>query len=258
MTHTVRNFYHRENPISAQGVEFTDEVVEGASVEYKFGYSGNIATSEVTIWPDTSLYVFPVTAVTMNVSSTSNTDQTGGGGATAVHIEGLDANYDEITEFVNTAGVAGVSTNQQFLRINRVHVTNAEANATNAGDIYVGTGAITSGVPDIFYANVEAGEAQTLQAVFTIPSNKTVFITGITASQGKSGNDAIFRFKQRNIGGVFRLLDKFVLQQNSLTIPHSPPVKIEEKTDLMATAIATGGTVDASFVWTMILWTDEH
>jgi len=258
MTHTVRNFYHRENPISAQGIEFSDEVVEGASAYYKFGFSEVVSTSEVTIWPDASLYVFPTTAVTMNVSSTSNTDQTGGGGAATVIIEGLDANYDEVIETVNTSGNAGVATSTSFLRINRAYVTNVGANATNDGHIFIGTGGITGGVPDVFYANVEAGEGQTLQAVYTVPRNHTAFITGFTAAHGKSANEATFRFKQRNNGFGFRMLDKFILLQDNLVQPYTPPRKIEQETDIMATAQANAGTVDATFNWNMVLWNNEH
>ena len=75
---------------------------------HKFGYNPSIGTSDETVWSEGGLYVYPTSASTMYISSSSTADTAAGTGARTATVSGLDANFDEISETVSLNGQAGV------------------------------------------------------------------------------------------------------------------------------------------------------
>lgn len=103
-------------------------------------------------------------------------------GAAIIHIIGLDGNLDEIEEFVITNGTNDVATSMQYLRINRAHIDLAGSANVNVGDISIiaDTDATTS-------AYIAAGDGQTLQLFYSVPNNKTAFMTNISMGTHRIG-----------------------------------------------------------------------
>ena len=80
-------------------------------------------TDPETIWPGAGVISYPTTARIHDVVSTNANDADGGSGIQQLTIEGLDINWDPITEVVLMNGVTPVPTTKAFLRINEVFVS---------------------------------------------------------------------------------------------------------------------------------------
>ena len=150
----------------------------------KFGMNhvvpGN--SNPVDIWPAASVRTLPSAAGTLSIVSTDADDTVLGKGGNTVTVQGLDANYDEITETVDLAGLTPAVTSQSFLRVNRAFVATANAagtgNGFNEGEITVTRGS------DI-QAYIEATEGQTHQAMYTVPAGHTLLIKGYRWTVGR-------------------------------------------------------------------------
>ena len=95
--------------------------VYGHSVLNIYGYQAAVGTSFVPVWEGNTTYTFPSSAIQMHVASSVNTgdDKTN----TFVLINGLDANYNQISETIKLNGTTAVTTVKSYLRINSMSVT---------------------------------------------------------------------------------------------------------------------------------------
>jgi len=231
---------------------------------FKYGYNPLIINVNETIWDGGGIYAYPAAAATMYVSSSSANDDAAGTGARTIFVQGLDANYDEISETVIMDGQTQVATANEYLRVYRAYVLTAGSGATNAGDIYVGTSGESSGVPTgAFYAKITAGEAQTLMAVWTVPRGHTFYLTNGTATHGTGTSGGVFmtiRFMTRELGSVFRTATKIDIVESEVLFPFTFPLRIPEKTDLEVRAICNknqNNAVSATFEGVLI-WNGEQ
>lgn len=93
------------------------------------------ATVPETMSPVGGLLTFRTAAAVVEVVSSSTDDDSAGTGARTIRIDGLDANWDMISEIVTLDGTTPVVTVGEFIRINAVEVTTAGTGRTNAGNI---------------------------------------------------------------------------------------------------------------------------
>lgn len=219
---------------------------------FKFGNNSDINGSLETIWSHGGLYVYPSSAITMKVSSSSADDASNGTGARTVAVYGLDADYNEINEVVSLTGQTAVNTTKQYLRVFRAFVITAGSGATAAGTIYIGTGVVTAGVPATVYAEIALSENQTTMAVWTVPAGYTAYISAGTfsAASNNSAQYVLGKFMFRPEGGVFRNAADITVNSNVFRYEWDYPLALPEKTDLEARAIALSGSsffVTASF-----------
>lgn len=155
----------------------------------KFGRTPDMdaADSNEDIWDGTGAYTFPSSAAAMKISS-SSTDDDGapvGTGALTVRVIGLDANWLEVSQDVTLNGQTGVAIPTSLIRVYRAYVLTAGTGGQNAGDIWIGTGTITDGVPAVKYAGILATLGQTLMAIYTVPNHLSS--AKITRWYGASG-----------------------------------------------------------------------
>jgi hypothetical protein len=152
--------------------------VPGWRLYRKFGDNDTVPANNLNdVWPPGTPRVLPTVAGVATVSSSSGNDvPTTGSGAWTVWIEGLDANYDEVTEIVNV----GAASTVEFLRINRAYVYTCGTDEVNAGDISITVGGSLQ-------AYIEAGEGQTHQCIFTIPRNHTFIVNHYSIGVGRMG-----------------------------------------------------------------------
>jgi hypothetical protein len=219
---------------------------------HKFGYNPSIGTADETIWSEGGLYVYPTSASTMYISSSSAADTAAGTGARTATVYGLDADFEQINVTVSLNGQTGVQLNGalNWYRVNRIVVNTAGSGGANAGVLYVGTEATPSGgVPTNKYATVAIGDNQTLMCLWTVPVGYTAYLHQKDVSASSSaGKFAIFTLVSRPNGGVFNVRDRVTLANNSTSIPYWNPIVLTEKTDVEVRAIAdsVGGTITAS------------
>ena len=227
---------------SGWGIQVSNGDIDGVSYVEKFGRSSDIPNgSTVTLWSGNVLYEYLPVASTVSVSSTDLDDVVGGPGAHSIEIQGLDADYNPVTELVPMGGTSTT----EFLRIFRLCVKEAGSHGTNWGDIEVVSNGITvariDGGP-----NNGPGVGQTFMCVYTVPAGKTAYLTQWAVSSGKQNADTLAKFVVRPFGGAWNTKDIVEIQANNYIKDYKVPLKFEEKTDIEVRAYSGSGSSAAS------------
>ena len=223
---------------------------------FKYGFNAAVGTTAETIWLQGGAYTWPSAAAVLKVTSDNTNDDVAGTGALTVVLEGLDANYAEITETVTLTGQVSVNTTNSYLRLHRMYVATAGSGLTNAGVIYAFTGAHTNGTPDVattIRSTIGASEGQTLQAFYTIPAGYTGYVTRVSAGSQDGTNATTMIFRARTEGGAFRTKEKFIVFKGSFDRNHEIPYVFAEKTDLEVQGDAAASTTDVFATFDIIL-----
>jgi len=216
MTTWARHLYEHDPLAIAKGE------VNGYSVLNIFGYQSTVGTSDICIWENAAPYVFPTSAVTMSVVSTSATDT----GTAQVLISGLDANHDAITEVVTLSGTTSVTTTNAFLHINNVRlISAASGQLTNIGTITVTHNGIT-------YAKILPSIGQTQMSQYTVPNGYSFYLTRVNSyaqQSGGSNNFNIYSVQASNTVSYSVLQAPYFQVYEAMRVG---PFKYAEKTSL--------------------------
>ena len=167
------NAFSYGNPLNVLNFPYGYAIAEGDvpshSSLYKFGSNPDIGTGEETIWRQGGLYnwvgVDAAPGIVKLSSSSTDDVNTTGTGAWLVTIYGLSTVGVVQSEQLAMTGQTGVNSTLEYSRINRIIVNTAGTGLKNAGTIYVGTGAISTGVPAVIWSTVDVGKNQTLQSI---------------------------------------------------------------------------------------------
>ena len=236
MTWSKQSF--KDSPLSiAQGE------VTGHSYINKFGYRTNVGGNnnyyDITVG---GAYSFPTAATTASVTS-SNTGEDNGG---TVKVDGLDANYNEISETI-TIGQTGT---KSFFRVHRAAmVTAGSGNEQNEGNITVTVNAKT-------VAYIPATYGQTQQCVYTVPANHNAYIMQIDGGVDEKEKPAHLRLRaiDRTVTNPsWRSIMYFVFETSYAQHNQSVPIKVTEKTDLLLQMKSPDGSIEMSGGFDLIL-----
>lgn len=232
-------------------------LIPGHSVVTVFGYNPDVDTSEESVWPDGGTVPHPTVASVLKVSSSDAADVSPSGtGARTVQITGLNANYFEVSETVVLNGQTAVNTVNSYLYVNGLTVTSVGSGGANAGNINVGTGTVTAGVPAVLYDMIAIGYNNRTTGHYCIPAGYTGFLvqglftagqaSGSTAITGKllihSSDDNIVRV------GAITTLNNGVVQYM-----FNYPTAIPEKNCIGATAIGSAANNSVSSMFNICL-----
>lgn len=220
-----------------------------------FGFNPDVDQTEVTVWPLPSIMPQPAAALRMSVSSTDVNDAAAGTGARTIVIEGLDADYAEITETVTLNGQTAVLTAASFLRINYVYVATAGSLKSAAGDIYLGTGTVTAGVPATVYDIVKFNYNNTITGCFTVPAGRTAYLAqGLFSTGQASGSTQVQgRLLATGPDGIRRTAAVTTLNNGTADYVFEYPTAIPEKTTVEATAIGSANNNGVSSMFILVL-----
>lgn len=215
------------------------------SVVNKFGINRAVSTSTETVWPLSTSYVWPDGAgEAMTISSTSANDTSGGTGARTVKVYGLGADFaTKAPETFTMNGQTGVSIGT-WGRINNLEVIEVGSGDFNIGNIHVGTGTITAGVPATTYGYVEAEDGISQSALFTTSSTCKGVLTRFQAASRGGGSGSIeFRLVMRKNNGAItqaRLTTaEFTIQSGTEEIDFDFGLYVPPKTDVEVIAVST-------------------
>jgi len=148
------------------------------------GYNAAVAGTQIPLWENSTAYTFPASALTMTVASSSATDTS----PAKVTINGLDANWNAISEQITLNGTTGVTTVNQFLRINSVIMnTPATGQTTNVGNITVKNGSTT-------YGQINAGLGRSQMTVYSVPNGFNFYLRRINCWSGSSLSSNVYIF----------------------------------------------------------------
>ena len=206
--------------------------IAGHSSLLKFGTRTSIAANtQSLIWEGTNpLYTYLTSAEQLKVTSSSAQDGIGGTGVLTLTLVGLDGNFLEQTETITMNGLTAVTTTKSFIRVNRAYGATSGSSMTNVGAINITNNAGTNQL-----VHIPAGDGQTLMTMWTVPANKTAYLTQITASND-SGKGARFSLYVRQLDGgtiyPWQIKYRAYLIGGNEVVPFNIPFKIPEKTDI--------------------------
>jgi hypothetical protein len=198
---------------------------------FVYGHNPDVQLSEETIWYQGGIYQYPSSAIQMTVSSND------AGVTSQIVINGLDANYNPISEIITVNGQTPVTTVNAYLRIQNAYVI---ANET-LQNIYIGTGTVTSGVPATVYERIFNGYNRTESARYTVPAGRTFYITHGTISHGSDSSNAFMtaRLIFRLFGLPFQNSAVVNLNNKFIDFWFDYPVALPERTDIEARAFCS-------------------
>jgi hypothetical protein len=228
---------------------------------YKFGHNEDVdAAAEEDIFSVGGKWSYiddittrTVASVLEIVSTSTADDDASGAGANKIMVEGLDANYDVLTEEVSMSGTTPVFTTGEFIRVYRAWVSEMGLSGDfNQGNITIEHDSTTRNV-----AQIDQSRGQTLMACYCVPAGKTGFLTRVYGSIGAgspAGVEVELAILTQGSGASDATLTKHLDLMTS-TLPldrgsslESPLVVLPEKTNVSIRAnsdtnntIVTGG-----------------
>ena len=221
-----------------------------------FGFNADVDTTQVSVWPLPSLITFPAAAIQMTVSSSSANDTSAGTGARTIVVQGLDANYNEVTEIVTMNGQTAVTMIASLLRVNYAYVATAGSGNSAAGNIYIGTGTVTSGVPATVYDIIKLDYNNTTTGSYTIPAGYTAYMSqGLFSTGQASGSTQVEgRLLTRGVNNIRMTAAITTLNNGVANYVFEYPLAVPEKTTIEATAIgsATNNAVSSMFILLLV------
>jgi hypothetical protein len=229
--------------------------IQGHRAVTVFGFNSDVDTTQVSVWPLPSLIPFPAAAIQMTVSSTNTNDTSAGTGAQTVVVQGLDANYNEVTEVVTLNGQTAVTMAASLLRVNYAYVATAGSGNGAAGDIYIGTGVVTAGVPATTYNIIKFDYNNTTTGSYTVPAGYTAYVSQGLFSSGQAGgsNQVQGRLVTRGTDNIRRTAAVTTLNNGVADYAFEYPLAVPEKTTIEATAIGSASNNAVSSLFVLVL-----
>ncbi len=220
-----------------------------------FGYNPDVDQTEETVWPGGGIYVHPSTATIMQVSSSDADDRAAGTGARTIVIQGLDANYNEISETVTLNGQTQVPTTKSYLRINYAYVASAGSSNGAEGDIYMGVGAATAGVPVTTYQIIKFDYNTSVTGHYTIPAGYTGYMDAGSINVGQTGvsNPVICRLVLTGINKIRLSVAIVTINIGTAQYDFKFPLVIPEKTDIEAAAKGAAANNEVTSYFNIVL-----
>jgi hypothetical protein len=241
---------------NSSGLAIAKGDVTGNTFIHKFGNAPDFDTGdgEVTVWDgandgDTGNamnYTYSTSADIDSISSSNNGD------TQDIEIQGLDSNYDLVTQTITLTGQTRKALDTSLIRIFRMKNVGS-TDLTGYVYCYVNT-AINLGKPvdqTKIRAIIDNGNNQTEMAIYTIPNGKTGYMRDWYASSAGAvrTTNYIMRLKAKPFGQVFQLKHRAAIGE---AVPYKHPFTEPEvfaaKTDIEMTAETTATGISASAV----------
>ena len=231
-------------------VPFYTRVAQGQVPGYSsfsvFGYNPDLDQTEESVWPDGGVVPHPTSESQLTIVSTDANDDgdPAGTGARTVYIEGLDENYEIVSETITMNGTTGVTTTNSYLYVNQFYVVTVGSGEANAGTITAKVGAT-------LYDIIAVGYNNRTTAHYCVPAGYTAYLLeGIFTAGQNSGSTGVTGYlKQHGPDGVLRVGAVAALNNGSVKYDFANPYRVPEKNCIGASAIgsANNNLVSAYF-----------
>lgn len=158
--------------------------VSGHSSLLKMGINPDIDNTEEDVWEVGGSYVYPGSAMQMEVISSSVNDAGAGTGIQKIRVYYLDNTFAEKSEEVTLNGTTAVATvATDIYRVQYLEATQVGSGGKAAGDID-----IRHVTDSPIYGRISTGYTMSRQLIYTVPVNKTLYITEFNLSSMSSGS----------------------------------------------------------------------
>ena len=233
-----------DNSQLAEAIRIANGQTKGVSHINKFGFNDAINNNFETIWDGGGIYDYIDSVGASSTLTVTAADQNDSG--YAVEIEGLDANYQPLTETI-IATEDGNTGTSQFYRVFRATIT-SDGDSANVGNINITGDSKT-------LARISAEKGQTLMALYTVPADKKGYLLQFQGSVEKN-KETIFKFMAKESNDrPFNTKGQFGSFGVPVTYDYSIPLEFPEKTDLEVRAKA-GAVTGAGAIFDLILIDD--
>lgn len=218
-----------------QGYRIEDRIslglVPGARRIAIYGNNPDVDTATVAedVWSGGGLYPWMTGATSLEVVSSSAADAAAGTGARTIVIQGLNTEYEEVSQVITLNGITPVAIPTQLFRINGAAVVTAGTGQVNAGDITIrnaGAGATRAVIP--------TGFGTLRQCVYTVPAGYQLVITSVLAVINRvdtSDRWATVASWVRSSTGVVVMPAEIGISTNPYRDVYEVPAVLPEKTD---------------------------
>lgn len=222
---------------SASNIPIASGSVDGYGHIHKFGATDGDVTAG-TIWDGNNAavtYPYPANSV-IAISSTANS-------GAAVLAEGLDANFENVSETINI-GSTGSTVFSRVFRARMVDTNNdADVSLTMGGTVV---------------AKIIEDKAQSLMAVYTVPAGKTAYLIKTQMGSDKASTNASLKYtliaRDTDDGNVFQIKAiSYAAGGQNVVVEYPVPLKFEEKTDIRMDVLAASGGQTCSAMFDIIL-----
>ncbi len=205
--------------------------IMGHSTLNIYGYQPALTTTFIPLWELATTYTYPSSAITMYLAGTA-------GDTAKILIQGLNANYIQISETVTLNGATPVATVNQYFRINGMQVT--AGSATNPAGVVT----LKDVTATTTYAQINAGVGKTQAAIYTIPAGYTFYLSRIDGNTSFNGNNANY-VNYRNLSISSTGVQTITQQAPFTQLYHTQrvmPRPFLEKTDIQIQCSTSTGT----------------
>jgi hypothetical protein len=245
---TIKKLSYVANP-------YLYQVAEGNVPDHtpwsKTGYNADLDTGTEHIWAVGGTYVFPPSAMQLEVYSASANDTSDGTGVQQVQITYLDDTYTEKTEIVTLNGGTQATVAKNILRVNNFRAYRLGANKVAAGIISLRE---TDDSP--VYSQISLGATRARNSAVTVPLGKTLYITSCTFSAvgAATGKDVLFTARcsyDDKRGELIDFMMPFIevgVMDGSFYREFEVPIKLPAKTDITVTGTAGNNDTIASSI----------
>jgi hypothetical protein len=245
--------YGRTEPF---GLQVSRGQVAWHSVVHVFGYNPDVdLAAEETVWTAGGLLSHPESATVMKVSSTSASDTSDGTGARTVYILGVNGTGGYASETVTLNGQTAVNTVHAYFSIERVSALTVGSGGVNAGDINIGVGVVTAGVPETIYGQIATGENNSLMGHWTCPTGYTGYMVFGSISSGTEAGSSYLtgRLKLRGTDDIVRTAAIVTFSNGAADFNFAYPIKISAGECVTATVKTTANNEAASSYFQILL-----
>jgi hypothetical protein len=216
--------------------------IMGHSILSLFGYQSSVTTTSIPVWENAAAYTYITSASTLTLVSTSASDNT----TAKVLINGLDSDFNIISETLALNGTTGVTTVNSYFRVNSMVLTTpGTSQNTNVGTITLKQSSNT-------VSQIAIGVSRSQSTVYTIPAGYSFYldVVEINTSNTYAGT-TIMTYKVQSINNVTGV-KSILLQQPFLSLylinRGADPFAYTEKTDVQWQLSTSTGTVAAGII----------
>lgn len=160
----------------------------GITVQHIAGASYGIpANGPFTLWQNNTMYTWPSSAGAVNsmaLASGSTDDADGGIGVNKVKVFGLNNDFEPVTEVVSMNGQTPVKLTVEMAHVNHIGAYEIGTTGHNVGDVWLGSGTFTTGVPSSRYSLIIDEMNCSEVGVYTVPVSHSLLLYKPSATFG--------------------------------------------------------------------------
>jgi len=212
------------------------------------GHATAMGTGLQTVWSGGASLASTAllgTPATVKVSSSSGTDAAAQTGALTALLSGVSSTNVAQSETITLTGQTAVTSSLTYKGINGLTVVTAGSGLKNVGNLWVGNGSISSGVPATKFYVTEAGDCNGDTGTYTVAAGTALHITQVIMMVADTAKFVDIQLTV-NDGSVNRIIAHFELGQGDFTSPAIAAPAIPAGSLVAAQGLVNTGTADVA------------